>query len=361
MTKTVKLADVAREAGVSQGTVSNVFNRPDLVSDELRERVEAAARALGYRGPDPRGRLLRAGRVNAIGVVSMNPLGNFFEDPYERRLLAGIARGCEASGAGLALVSAVNDETAAWNIRTALVDGFILNCLVDGSLLVDLAIRRGLPFVAVDHPADAGFDVVRVDDRLGAFLAARHLVDLGHRRFGILALEFEPDGRTGFTDEARLAGARFEVVRNRLAGYLDGLAAVGGVRPPIYETLNDEVTVAAGVAALLDRDPGITALLCMSDVTAMAAVRTLQARGLRVPEDVSVVGFDDVEEAAHLDPPLTTVHQPIEEKGDVAVRMILESEVTSDGKRAVTLPLDLVVRASTGPASPDRSGSERPR
>ncbi len=288
--------------------------------------------------------------MNAIGVVSMSPLGSFFEDPYERRLLAGIARGCEASGAGLALVSAVNDETAAWNIRTALVDGFILNCLAEGSLLVDLAIRRGLPFVAVDHTPGAGFGVIRVDDRHGAALAARHLIDLGHRRFGIVALEFELDGRTGLVDEPRLGALRFEVIRNRLAGYVETIAEAGCPKPAVYEALNDEESASAAVNALIDHDPGITAILCMSDVTAMAAVRALKRRGLKVPEDVSVAGFDDVDEAVRLDPPLTTVHQPIEDKGDAAIRMILEGVPAEGGSRELTLPLALVVRGSTGPA-----------
>lgn len=349
MTRTAKLADVAREAGVSQGTVSNVFNRPDLVSEELRQRVEAAARALDYRGPDPRGRLLRAGRVNAIGVVTSNALAAFFEDPYERRLLAGIARACDGRGAGLSLVSAVNDEAAAWNIRSALVDGFVLDCLAEGSRLVDLAARRGLPFVAVDYGEDAGCDVVRVDDRAGAAAAARHLTDLGHRRFGVLALEHDLDARTGFVDDLSPRTVRFGVVRRRLAGYRDSLDAAGCPPPLVYETLNDPASAAAGAAAILARDPAVTALLCMSDVIALSAVAALKASGVDVPGAVSVVGFDDVPEAADADPPLTTVHQPIEDKGRAAIALIFDA-AEGRGPRTETLPHDLVLRGSTGPA-----------
>jgi DNA-binding LacI/PurR family transcriptional regulator len=349
MTKTAKLADVAKAAGVSQGTVSNVFNRPDLVSDELREKVEAAARSLGYRGPDPRGRLLRAGRVNAIGVVVTSNLASFFLDPYERRFLAGVARGCDEQGAGLALVSALNDESAAWNIRTALVDGFILDCMMEGSRLVDLAARRGLPFVAVDFAEESGLDVVRIDDRRGARLAAEHLIDLGHREFAVAALEFDADDRTGFVDEARVAAARYGVSRNRMRGYTDALAAAGLPPPPVYETFNDEATSAEAVDALLARNPGATAFLCMSDVIACAVVRRLGALGRKVPEEVSVIGFDDTDEAGRLDPPLTTIRQPIEEKGGAAVRMILDPRAPGARPRAVELPLELVVRATTAP------------
>src|SRR4051794_19768368 len=98
--KIVRLADVARAAGGSQGTASNVFNRPQLVREEVRERVEATARSLGYRGPDPKGKLLRAGKVNAIGVATAEPLSYFFDDPFARVLMTGIAEACDAQGAG---------------------------------------------------------------------------------------------------------------------------------------------------------------------------------------------------------------------------------------------------------------------
>ncbi|WP_244635566.1 LacI family DNA-binding transcriptional regulator [Chthonobacter albigriseus] len=351
MAKTVKLADVAKAAKVSQGTVSNVFNRPDMVSPEMRERVMAAADSLGYRGPDPRGRLLRAGRVNAIGVVTSDYLRNFFENGYTRRFLAGIAEECERHGAGLSLVSAQNDEIADWNIRTAVVDGFILNCVVEGSRLVDLAARRGLPFVAVEFPPESGFNVVAADDDQGGRLAASHLIGLGHRRIGILSLEFDDSDKTGIVSEERAAQARYSPTRKRLHGYRETFAGAG-LDPrsiPIYETFNDRETVEAGVDAVLEAVPGLTAFLCMSDVIAIAAVHHLQARGLRVPEDVSVIGFDDIDDAASLDPPLTTIRQDIEEKGRVAMRKILGA---SEGEpvSSVILPVDLVVRRSTGPA-----------
>src|SRR5262245_59852042 len=126
MKSSVKLADVARTAGVSQGTASNVFAKPELVRPEVRERVQQAAARLGYHGPDPKGRLLRAGRVNAIGVVVMDDLGYFFNDPFNREFMIGVAEVCDERGAGISLVSAVDRDSAAWGIDTALVDGFII-------------------------------------------------------------------------------------------------------------------------------------------------------------------------------------------------------------------------------------------
>src|SRR5688500_14356952 len=143
--KTAKLSDVAKAAGVSQGTVSNVFNRPQLVREEVRERVRAVAKELGYRGPDPKGRLLRAGKVNAIGVATAEPLKYFFEDPFARVLMTGITEVCDTARAGISLVSAASEEELAWNIRSALVDGFVLFCLGGSERLIQLTRERQLP------------------------------------------------------------------------------------------------------------------------------------------------------------------------------------------------------------------------
>ncbi len=351
MKRSVKLADVARAAGVSQGTASNAFAKPDLVRPEVRERVEQAARALGYHGPDPKGRLLRAGRVNAIGVVAMDDLGYFFNDPFNREFMIGVAEVCDKRGAGIALVSAVDRDSAAWGIDTALVDGFIVQCMEDGDRLIELARRRRLPFVAVDVDPGPDASSIMVDDRGGARQAAEHLLALGHRRIGILSLEITADGWTGVIDRARRGRARYGATRDRLAGYEDAIAAAGldfdGV--VIVESENDRQGAAKGAAALLDAGPDVTAILAMSDVLAVAAIAEARRRGRKVPEDLSVVGYDDVPEAARSDPPLTTIAQPIVEKGRLAAHMIFDP----GPPRKEILPVELVLRASTAPA-PER-------
>ena len=337
-----KLTDVARAAGVSVGTVSNVFNRPEKVRTDLRARVEAAASALGYRGPDPAGRVLRAGRTDALGVILADGLSYAFNDPFARRFLSGIAEVCETSGIGLSLVAA-NDPDAAWRVETALVDGFVVHCLHDNPALLSNVARRGLPHVAVDMLGDGETATILTDDRSGAEAAAAHLAALDHRRVAILSLEFDENGQTGPVPpgHGRRAALRYMTTRERLAGYHAGL----GWEAEAYETLNDPETAADAVEHLFSRsaDRHPTALLCMSDALATAAIDALNQRGLVVPRDVSVIGFDDAPEAALATPPLTTIAQPIVEKGRLAAQIALGQAPM----RSHRLPVHLVERSST--------------
>jgi DNA-binding LacI/PurR family transcriptional regulator len=343
-----KLADLAKAAGVSKGTASNVFSHPELVRDEVRRHVRQVAQAIGYAGPDPKGRLLRGGRVNAIGVATFEPLAYFFADPYARLLMQGISAALDERGAGIALVSAKNREKLAWNIESALVDGFILLCIEGGPELVQLTQARQLPFVALAlGKTDELISALGVDDAQGARLAAAHMIGLGHRRFAILGTDFNDDG-SGLRTRAEGEAAQYLTPRDRLRGYFEVLAA-NGIDPdsvPIYETRNDPETVEGALDVFFKRTEPPTALLCMSDRVALFALDGLKRRGLRVPEDVSVVGFDGVPEAAAAFPPLTTVAQPIEAMGRRAVDIIFE------GRGAVhkeVFNVELVVRGSTAP------------
>ncbi|RWM05957.1 MAG: LacI family DNA-binding transcriptional regulator [Mesorhizobium sp.] len=345
----IRLADIAKAAGVSHGTASNVFSRPEIVRQEVRERVKAVAEAMGYAGPDPKGRLLRAGKVNAIGVGTTEPLSYFFEDPFARVMMAGISQACDATGAGIALVSAQNDEKLAWNIQSALVDGFILFCIEGGPRLVELTRERRLPFVALA----IGFDddtisMIGIDNVAGSRLAARHLGELGHRRFAVLSLPFVDDS-TGLVTPERLGTALYTATRDRLAGYFEELSRFGidTNKVPVYETGNEETSTKAGLETIFAGAEPPTAILAMSDRMALIAIEWLTARGLKVPEDVSIVGFDGVPEGALCDPPLTTIAQPIAEIGRRAARMILDYD---GAVRRETMGVELVVRASTGPA-----------
>ncbi|MGK9165774.1 LacI family transcriptional regulator [Inquilinus limosus] len=342
------LMDVARVAGVSKGTASNVFNHPSLVRPVLRERVEAAARQIGYLGPDPMGRMLSAGKVNAIGVATAEPMDFFFEDPFARAIMAVVAREADARGSGIALISAASDRTLAWNIGSATVDGFILFCIEGGVRLVELTRKRRLPFVALELGVDdETIPAVGVDNVFGARLAAEHVVALGHRRVMVLSMPYGDRTGSGWSTRGDGERAEYSSTADRVMGYFDALAEVG-LQPPMYQTRNDEPTVTAALEAAFEGEARPTALLCMSDKIALIAIDWLTARGLRVPADVSVIGFDDIPAASQARPPLTTVAQPIAEIGRLAVEAILKPDVQN---RRQKLPVTLVVRASTGPAS----------
>src|SRR6266545_1450718 len=186
------LADVAKQIGVSRTTVSNAYNRPDQLSPALRERVLAAARQLGYNGPDPMARSLRRGRAGSLGLVFDHRLQYIFSDPAAVLFLSGVAAGCEDQGTGLALVPQL-PEGAAEVVRSALVDGYVMFCTPEDDERLEAVRARGLPYVLVDFSPYVDGPRVNIDDRGGARAAAQHLVDLGHRRFG-LVLPYDDGG-----------------------------------------------------------------------------------------------------------------------------------------------------------------------
>lgn len=349
MTRTIKLRDVATAAGVSQGTVSNVFNRPERVREAVRDRVHEAAKALGYAGPNPQGRLLRTGKVNAIGFAADQPLDYFFVDPWARRLLTEVASLCEARGAGLALVSVTDERPTGWNIESALVDGFLLS----GSgreVLVEMSQRRGLPFLSLSlDTRDPDVPALCVDDFGGAREAARLLLALGHRR--IAALGFALGEGPGPVTPAEVRATRSMNVRERARGYWAALAELGlpEAAMPIHAVGRSDRDSVARALSLLFAEEGNapTAILAMSDQIAFAAMAWLAGQGRRVPAEVSVLGFDGVPGAAVSVPPLTTLEQPYRRIAERGVAAILDDAVP-EGREV--LPLRLVVRGSTGPA-----------
>ena len=280
MTKTIRLKDVADAAGVSHGTASNVFNRPELVREEVRARVHEAARTLGYAGPSPQGRLLRTGKVNAIGFAADQPLPYLFTDPWARRLLTEVAEVCDARGAGLALISVTEERPTGWNIENALVDGFLLSG-GGRKILVEMTQRRGLPFVSLSLDAyDPDVPAICIDDFGGAYTAAQHLLGLGHRQIAILGFALG-DGPGRVTPE-KVQAARSMNVRERARGFWAALAEAGITETdvPIHAIGRDGGNIGEALA-LLFADPRAapTALLAMSDRVALAAIAGSPRKG----------------------------------------------------------------------------------
>jgi DNA-binding LacI/PurR family transcriptional regulator len=351
MRNTVTLLDVARAAKVSKSTVANAFSRPKLVRPQLLARIEAAARELGYDGPDPKGRMLSLGRVNAIGVLPFGRLGvsQFFKNPYQRDFLAGVAQACEERDVGLSLVSGRDDQEA-WGIKTALVDGFIFTGVEQVDLLSD-GRRLRLPFVVMDFHAP-NIHSVSTENRDGARQATRHLIALGHRKFVIVSTLYSwraPVFHPATGVERRLVDSGPPLLE-KLEGVADALAEAGlSIHDmPIAETCGTAAEAKAfgsGVALLLDKATEATAVIALTDSVALSILTEAKNRGLHVPRDLSIVGFDDVPEAALAEPPLTTVHVSAAENGRAAVQLLLEG----GPPRQVVTPVRLVARSSTAP------------
>lgn len=342
----VTLATVADALGVSRATVSNAYNHPERLSAALRDRVLSTARELGYTGPHPLAATLSRGRVNALGLVHGAPMTFGFSDPAAVLFLQGVSEVCEREDMALVLIGGGPESAVA---RVALVDAMICYCDVPAEGGLAAIVDRGLPFVVVDGPRLPGAGHVGIDDRGGAALAARHLIDLGHTRVGVVAMPLVDDGREGTADRDRQDRAHYRASCERLAGYREALEKAGLAwdAVPVEERWpygRDAGRRAA--AALLARRPRPTALLAMSDELALGAMAAAADAGLAVPGDVSIVGFDDVPAAADAHPPLTTVRQPHREKGRRAAELLLRPAATADEHR---LPVELVVRASTGP------------
>jgi DNA-binding LacI/PurR family transcriptional regulator len=320
---------LAAELKVSRTTVSNAFNRPDQLSPELRARVLATAKRLGYAGPDPVARSLRTRKAGAVGLVMAEPLTYFFSDPAARDFVTGVAQSCEELGQGLLLVAvgptrSIEDGTAA--VLAAGVDGFVVYSVCDDDPYLQVVLQRRVPVVVVDQPKNlTGVSRVGIDDRAAMRAVADYVLGLGHRDIGLLTMRLGRDRRQGLVDSERLKSTTFDVQRERIMGVSDAMTAAG-VDPDSltvvesYENMPTSGGTAAKVAC--EANPRISALMCTADVLALSAMDYLRAHGIYVPGQMTVTGFDGVPEA--ISRGLTTVAQPSLDKGRRAGELLLK-------------------------------------
>ncbi|MEV6611468.1 LacI family DNA-binding transcriptional regulator [Kutzneria sp. NPDC051319] len=325
------MADVAREAGVSGQTVSRVANGRSNVDADTRERVLAAMRRVGYR-PNSAARALRNGRFRTIGVIvsSLSTFGN-------SRTLDAIAAAVVDQDFSIVLMtvpkSTQGEVTGAFSrLGEQAVDGVII--LIEQHQLDrnEIELPRGLPVVVIDSSARHPSPVIDTDQAEGAASATRHLLELGHSTVWHIA-----------------GPPQSYAAERRFKSWQTVLEAAGRPVPPV---LVGDWSAASGYThgQRLAADPSVTAVFAANDQMALGLIRALHEAGRDVPGQVSVVGFDDMAEAAHFWPPLTTVRQSFDDVGRHAVAALV-GEITNDRREpaAVRIPTELVIRSSTAP------------
>ncbi len=336
--KSVTIKDVAQRANVSIATVSYAFNRRDAISPETRARVFAAAEELGYR-PNVMASSLRRQESRILGY-SWHPLPKDHWHPVLDRFIYAMAAAAEARGYHI-LTFAGDSGDDVWQAYEALmlsqrVDGFVLSDTNEDDVRIRCLLERGFPFVAFGR-ANAAWDFpyVDVDGDAGAYAAVQYLLELGHRRIGFVTW---PEGS--------LAG------HHRYQGYRRALDDAGLEWDAAWlgRGENAEAEARAVTQQLLDlpADHRPTAIVAVSDLMALGVMRALYETGLRPGEDIAVVGYDDIPMAQYLQPPLSSVRQPIAEVGERVVEMLLRVIRGEPLERHVLLEPELIVRASSG-------------
>lgn len=317
----VTINDIARLSGYSKTSVSFAFNDPARLSERARSKIMGIAGELGY-VPDPSARNLSLRRHGTIGLLLPQIIPIAFLNPYFSQIVQGIGDVCEQEGYSLTLIPPVR-ESMVDAVRSAAVDGLITLGLEPGTPVMNMMEQRSMPFVTIDGRGGTTSDgvavpVIAVDDRSAASHLMRYVLSLGHRRIAILRFADAERGEDGAVD------AQTFVVSERLAGYRDALVGAD-VDPESVVILPSESSLSGGreaVGALLDEGHLPTAIIAMSDVIAIGAIAGLEAAGVQVPDEVSVVGFDDIPESTIVRPALTTISQPGFEKGREAARVL---------------------------------------
>lgn len=337
--------DVAKRAGVSTATVSKVLSNTPYVSEATRAKVLEAVAELGY-VPSLAARGLTKARTYLLALVIPYTSDYLYSDPHLLELIRGIEQETKARGYQLLLSTADRKMAGAQAVESAAepYQRAVRSQYADGVIVVASSafgetpppLAQQLPTVGIGYHALGGRHTVHSDDRSGAAAATRHLLALGHRRIGVIN-----------------AVPQITALVRRLEGHQQALAEAGVAWDPALMVWGDfsDASGYRAVEPLLALSDRPSAIFSFNDRMAMGAIKRLREAGLRVPEDVAVVGFDDIPAAALFDPPLTTVRQPAQEMGATAARLLFDLiEGRAVDTEEVVLPTELVVRRSSGPA-----------
>jgi len=321
--KKITLKDVASKLGVSTATVSNAFNRPDQLSNQLREHILQQCKELGYFGPNAAARSLKMGKSGIIGVVLSDRLQYSFTDPIAKRFLAGIAEVFDKAKVNLLLLPS-REEFYQDRPFDTFGDGFILYGTPNDPNTLQRFLGHNKPVVTVDMDIE-NYVFIHVDNENAAKEMAEHAVSRPYTQAAILGLKLTPSENVCRIRPEDLYDKSSSVSRRRLAGYQSAFVAQNGKELEkewiwsIPENEHEPAYQAAREALMCHPRPDL--ILCSSDRIALTTMEACRELNIRVPEDIRIYGFDDIPEAREAG--LTTVHQPQNTKGRIAAEMIL--------------------------------------
>ncbi len=340
----VSIKDIARAANVSHPTVSRALSDSPLVNGETAKRIRQIAASLGYR-PSAIARSLATKKTKTIGVVVTS-----IADPFIADVISGVEEAANDHGYSVFLANSnANPERevkVVHSFHERRVDGILVTASRVGALYVPLLSELKVPIVLINnqHPdeTDKFIYSVTIDNIKASLEVMRHLIGLGHRRIAYIG------DRGGFQSDTE-----------RLAGYREGLASAGYPFLPELVVHGDGKPEGGGQAMeqLLALPNPPTAVFCYNDMSALGALRVLNGHGIRVPQDLSLVGFDDLAIASYTSPLLTTVSQPKQQMGRIAMDMLIKLLSRMDSKTNIKVDGELIIRESTAPPNLGRPGS----
>ncbi len=335
MKRRATIKDVAREANVSPATISYVLNGKENISEETKARVYAAMERLNYI-PNLSARGLANNKSKLIGVVipQTEPGSTLlFNNNFYSEIMGSIEFHARMQGYHV-LISATDANESYFNLaKQRNLDGIIIIGAYPDQFFSDVK-KTQIPIVLIDsYFDDHYFHNIQINDRYGGYIATKHLLEKGHRRIGI------------FTGRIKEGG----VVKKRFDGYTDALKEYGLPinSEDIFEGTVDFDSGLKLADKLINKKTDITAIFCIADILAIGAMKGLHNKGVKIPDDISIIGFDDLVISQYVSPSLSTVHQNITEKGEEAVRMLFNSiNGTHSGKQETILPISLTERDS---------------
>jgi len=344
MKPTIK--DIAAKAGVSKTTVSFALNNPKRISKETREKILAIVDEMGY-FPNPVARTLTTKRLGSLGLLLPQPLPEVLNNPHLCDIISGIGDECEKRGFSLTMLPPVHGKIME-AARRSFVDAIVTIGVGPDHEVVEFLNSHGIPFVTIDGEETSSTVNVGIPDEQAAYDLMRHMLSLGHRKMAILCVK--PDTKSVAENDHRSI-----VLEKRLSGFSRALNEVGlNLVAPDISLMETEGSLSGGKNAgekLFALEPGArpTAIVAMADIIALGAYAAARGAGLVIPDDVSVAGFDDIEQSSYYEPALTTVHQSGRQKGQKAASMAVE--LLNGGHPAhYRFSCSLIVRQSTGPA-----------